>query len=72
MKVSSKPAPTEELQNGKADHDEACPDCGLTRGELYAHGQMGCARCYETFGAEVRRALEEIHGATRHIGKNAS
>lgn len=72
MRTSSKSALPQEPRSGKADHDEACPECGLTRGELYAHGQMGCARCYETFGAEVCRALEEIHGATRHIGKNAS
>ncbi len=51
--------------------DEACPGCGLTRRELYNKGQMGCAQCYETFGAEVRRALREIHGEIRHIGKSS-
>jgi len=56
----------------KGLQEQFCPDCGMTRAELYAQGHMGCARCYETFGAEVRRALEEIHGATRHIGKNAA
>ncbi len=55
-----------------ADEEEACPSCGLTRRDLYAHGQMGCARCYETFGEEVRRALREIHGETRHLGKNST
>lgn len=49
--------------------DEACPGCNLTRRALYADGQMGCARCYETFAQEVQRALREIHGATEHIGK---
>jgi protein arginine kinase activator len=53
-----------------ADERETCPQCGLTRRELYAQGQMGCARCYETFTAEVQRALKEIHGETRHLGKN--
>ena len=53
-----------------AEEAEACPQCGLTRRELYAQGQMGCARCYETFTAEVQRALKEIHGETRHLGKN--
>ena len=53
-----------------ADDNEACPQCGLTRRELYAQGQMGCARCYETFTAEVQRGLKEIHGETRHLGKN--
>ncbi len=52
------------------DESEACPQCGLTRRELYAEGQMGCAACYQTFTAEVQRALKEIHGETRHLGKN--
>ncbi len=56
----------------RVDEDQACPDCGLTRRELYAHGRMGCARCYATFTAEVQRALKEIHGETRHLGKNAA
>jgi protein arginine kinase activator len=51
------------------DPNEACPECGLTRRELYAQGQMGCARCYQVFGAEVERALLEIHGKSVHIGK---
>ncbi|MGI4790448.1 MAG: hypothetical protein ACRYFS_16545 [Janthinobacterium lividum] len=44
----------------------------MARRELYSHGEMGCARCYETFAVEVQRALKEIHGETRHLGKNAS
>ena len=49
--------------------DEACPNCGLTRRELYAEGQMGCAACYQVFAGEVERALLEIHGKSLHIGK---
>lgn len=56
----------------KADAEEACPSCAMTRRELYEKGQMGCARCYETFGAEVQRALWEIDGEIRHLGKNAT
>lgn len=62
----------EQSDDAPADEDEACPQCGLTRRDLYREGQMGCARCYGTFGAEVTRALEEIHGETRHLGKNAA
>ncbi len=51
--------------------DETCPQCGMARSELYSQGQMGCARCYEVFAAEVQQALKEIHGETRHLGKNA-
>ena len=55
-----------------AEEDQTCPQCGMARRELYLQGQMGCARCYEVFAAEVRRALKEIHGEIRHLGKNAS
>ncbi len=55
-----------------ATEEQSCPGCGLTRRELYERGQMGCAHCYETFAAEVQRALKEIHGETRHLGKNAA
>ena len=51
---------------------ETCPQCGMARRELYSQGQMGCARCYKVFAAEVQQALKEIHGETRHLGKNAA
>ncbi|MBV9852329.1 MAG: hypothetical protein JO250_21915 [Armatimonadetes bacterium] len=57
------------LPDGAGDPEEACPECGLTRRKLYAEGQMGCARCYQVFAAEVERALLEIHGKSIHIGK---
>ena len=44
----------------------------MARSELYSQGQMGCAQCYQAFSAEVQRALKEIHGETRHLGKNAA
>ena len=49
-----------------------CPGCGMARRELYSDGQMGCAKCYVAFAAEVQQALKEIHGETRHLGKNAA
>ncbi len=52
--------------------DQTCPQCGMARSELYSQGQMGCAKCYEAFPAEVQQALKEIHGETRHLGKNAA
>lgn len=44
----------------------------MARRELYSQGQMGCAKCYAAFAAEVQQALKEIHGETRHLGKNAA
>ena len=52
--------------------DETCSGCGMARRELYSNGQMGCAKCYAAFAAEVQQALKEIHGETRHLGKNAA
>ena len=53
----------------EADWQQSCPTCGLTRRALYERGLLGCARCYQTFAAEVKRGLQEIHGATEHYGK---
>jgi protein arginine kinase activator len=63
---------TEATDGERPEDGEACPGCGLTRRGLYARGEMGCARCYQTFTAEVNHALREIHGETRHLGKNAA
>ncbi|MCW3059834.1 MAG: hypothetical protein JWQ02_1655 [Capsulimonas sp.] len=55
---------------GEGQGPEAvCPQCGLTRANLYQDGHMGCAGCYEVFEGEVLHALWRIHGAVDHIGK---
>ena len=67
MKTDAQPAVPEN-----AESSGACLGCGQTKLELYADGQMGCARCYEKFTLEVERALKEIHGESRHLGKNSA
>lgn len=42
--------------SGKAA-DAVCPVCGLSRGDLRATRRLGCPRCFETFGADVRTFL---------------
>lgn len=69
MGAKSTIAATDEAQ---VEQDEICPGCGMARRELYSNGQMGCAKCYAAFAAEVQQALKEIHGETRHLGKNAA
>ena len=54
------------------EEGQTCPGCGMARRQLYSQGQMGCAKCYTAFAAEVQQALKEIHGETRHLGKNAA
>ena len=73
MKSSDTAAGEATGSGGKLEAiDETCPQCGMARSELYSDGKMGCARCYQAFGAEVQQALKEIHGETRHLGKNAA
>jgi len=42
--------------SGKAA-DAVCPVCGLSRGDLRAHRRLGCPRCFDTFGTDVRTFL---------------
>ena len=42
--------------SGKAA-DAVCPVCGLSRGDLRASRRLGCPRCFETFGTDVRTFL---------------
>lgn len=42
--------------SGKAA-DAVCPVCGLSRGDLRTHRRLGCPRCFDTFGTDVRTFL---------------
>jgi len=46
-----------------------CPGCGMGYDRFKETGRLGCARCYDTFQAELGLLLRRIHGATRHAGK---
>ena len=61
-----------DKEDPEVEQGETCPGCGMARRELYSNGQMGCAKCYAAFGAEVQQALKEIHGETRYLGKNVA
>lgn len=47
----------------------ACPRCGLAVSEFRKRGRAGCADCYETFAADVRRVLSQMAPRPRHAGK---
>ena len=47
-----------------------CPLCGATFGELVKEGKVGCAKCYDAFGAELERTITGIHGQAVHSGKS--
>ena len=46
-----------------------CSRCGLTFDNFKESGRLGCPRCYTSFESGLRRLLNRIHGATRHVGK---
>ena len=46
-----------------------CPSCGMHYSTFKETGRLGCARCYDAFGAKLRPLLRRIHGSTRHVGK---
>ena len=46
-----------------------CEDCGLPYTEFQENGLLGCPACYRCFGEALDRLLQEIHGCTRHGGK---
>ena len=57
------------LPSQKALHGERkCPDCGTSYHEIASSGKVGCAQCYDTFGEELSRSIQSIHGTTSHTG----
>lgn len=60
---SSEAAALEEL-----DH-LVCSSCGITFREFRSQGRLGCPHDYIEFARELTPLLENIHGATQHVGK---
>jgi protein arginine kinase activator len=58
-----------ELSPAKGEPQVTCPSCGLTSVEFRRSGRLGCASCFEAFGALIRPALEDMHAGTVHKGK---
>ena len=49
--------------------EASCPGCGLTASEFRLRVRLGCPRCYEVFRTALLPLLENIHGATQHLGR---
>ena len=58
----STPAPRDSVS-------DPCTFCGLTFDTFKESGRLGCPHCYTSFETGLRRLLNRIHGATRHVGK---
>lgn len=50
--------------------DEQCPGCGYRISEFRQTGRLGCGQCYRSFAPLVRRAIRQVHGNVRHLGKS--
>lgn len=46
-----------------------CGKCGMTFKKFRETGRIGCADDYELFREDMIKALQQIHGASQHIGK---
>jgi len=49
--------------------DVPCRFCGATLRDFRQTGRLGCARCYESFGAHLRDLLRRLHGSATHVGE---
>ncbi len=48
---------------------QSCPVCGITFYEFRHVGRLGCPHDYVCFHDELEPLISNIHGATRHSGK---
>ena len=62
-------SPEESRDPGAGEDEASCAECGLGEREFRQGGRLGCAKCYETFGALVDASLGNLHRGTRHTGK---
>ncbi len=52
----------------KAIKTTTCSGCGMTYGQFRELGKLGCAVCYEAFGAKLEHLLDELQGTHIHRG----
>ncbi len=58
------------MQEGLEELDHlVCPNCGISFREFRSQGRLGCPHDYIAFERELVPLLENIHGATQHVGK---
>ena len=48
--------------------EKKCPACGCSYADIADCGKVGCPTCYDTFGDELARTIQSIHGTTAHTG----
>jgi protein arginine kinase activator len=66
---STLPAPAVESDSTDEFGGKHCPACGLKFVEFRNSGRLGCPRDYDAFKDELLPLLDNIHGDTKHAGK---
>ncbi len=46
-----------------------CGKCGMTFDDFVNHGEFGCGNCYLTFADRISPVLKNLHGSSKHIGR---
>jgi protein arginine kinase activator len=49
-----------------------CSGCGMSFVDYEKNNRLGCAECYDCFANELEPILDDMHRASRHIGKSPS
>lgn len=59
----------QSLQSNASVSASRCKCCNATFADIAETGKVGCANCYNEFGAELLPYLKRIHGSVKHVGK---
>ena len=46
-----------------------CNKCGMTFDDFANTGEFGCGNCYITFADRISPVLKNLHGSSKHIGR---
>lgn len=46
-----------------------CNSCGMTFDDFANIGEFGCGNCYITFADRISPLLKNLHGSSKHIGR---
>ncbi len=60
---------SQELGQGPAAKESACPQCGFSQADFKKTGRLGCPACYEHFASGLDSLLKGMHKGMRHTGK---
>lgn len=55
---------------GATSAETVCPDCGESAGGIAKTGQVGCAKCYQTFSNLLAPYLTRLYGKAVHTGRH--